>query len=114
MVQANYTRIGGLEVHPALATVVKNEVCAGTEISVDKFWKSFETLLREFSAKNESLLRKRDSIQAQIDAFHLERVGREWDAGEYTSFLANIGYIVPEVFFSVHYRACLLIYIVYF
>ena len=97
MTEVNYARIEGLDVHPALVAVVKNEVCEGTEISTGKFWSSFETLLREFTAKNESLLRKRDAIQAQIDAFHLERAGREWDAAEYASFLANIGYITPEV-----------------
>lgn len=96
MSEVRYTQVGGLEVHPALATAVKNEVCAGSEISEDQFWSSLEKLLRENTAKNESLLRKRDSIQAAIDAFHLERAGKEWDAGEYTSFLAHIGYIVPE------------------
>lgn len=96
MSEANYSRIGDLEIHPAFKSVVENEICKGTEISTSKFWKTLETLLKTFSDKNEALLRKRDSIQAQIDAFHLERVGRKWDAAEYTAFLTNIGYIVPE------------------
>lgn len=96
MSQARYTRIGELDIHPALEAVVENEICKGTEISSSKFWKTLETLLKTFSARNESLLKKRDSIQAQIDAYHLKNASKPWDAADYTAFLANIGYIVPE------------------
>lgn len=93
---ASYAKIGGLEVHPVLKGCVENEIIPGSGIAAGKFWKDLETLLREFTPKNFALLKKRDSIQAQIDAYLLERKGKEWDAGAYTSFLANIGYIVPE------------------
>jgi malate synthase len=43
-----------------------------------------------------ALLRKRDAIQARIDAYLLEHRGQKWDAGKYTAFLTSIGYIVPE------------------
>lgn len=93
---AQFLRIGGLEVHPVLKKCVETQIAPGTGVSADKFWASLETLLREFTPQNEALLKKRDAIQAQIDAWTLVREGKPWDQAEYATMLGQIGYVVPE------------------
>jgi malate synthase len=46
--------------------------------------------------RNKQLLEKREEMQRQIDAWHLERKGQKIDQGEYQAFLKEIGYLVPE------------------
>mmetsp|Transcript_582 Transcript_582/g.1502 ORF Transcript_582/g.1502 Transcript_582/m.1502 type:complete len:732 (-) Transcript_582:293-2488(-) len=92
---SNYVRIGGLQVHRALRKVLEEEIAPGTGISSSKVFESLEALLKEFAPQNEALLRKRDSIQAQIDSYCLAHKDN-FDASDYAAFLASIGYIVPE------------------
>ena len=42
------------------------------------------------------LLAKREALQAQIDAWHIERAGKPHDATAYKAFLTEIGYLGPE------------------
>lgn len=65
--------------HPVLKKCVEAQIAPGTGVSADKFWASLETILREFTPENEALLKKRDAIQAQIDAWTLMRQGKEND-----------------------------------
>jgi malate synthase len=51
---------------------------------------------RRFAPRNRALLEKRESLQAQIDAWHVERAGKPHRAAEYKAFLTEIGYLVPE------------------
>jgi len=41
-------------------------------------------------------LAKREALQAQIDAWHVERAGKPHDPAAYKAFLTDIGYLVPE------------------
>jgi len=93
---SRYSKVGGLLVHDALKKVVETEIAPGTGISSGAFWTSLEKILTEFSPENESLLRKRDAIQAQIDSWCLAHQGSKFDSGAYTAFLGSIGYLVPE------------------
>jgi len=86
----------GLKVDAALAAFVENEVIAPLGRDADAFWQGFSALLDTFVPKNRALLAKRDALQAQIDAWHVERAGKPIDAGEYRAFLNEIGYLVPE------------------
>ncbi|MBA4052569.1 MAG: malate synthase G, partial [Erythrobacter sp.] len=63
---------------------------------VDAFWQGFAALLADFAPRNRALLAKRESLQAQIDAWHSERAGKPHDAAAYKAFLTEIGYLVPE------------------
>ena len=93
---SSYVTLGPIKVHQTLQQTVEKEILPGTNVSPAQFWKSLGTVLTEFGPRNEALLRKRDAIQAKIDAYLLENKSKPWDAGKYTAFLAQIGYIVPS------------------
>ena len=104
---ATYDTIGTLKVHKVLRAVVENEIAPGTGVDSKKFFSSLEKLINKFFSRNEALLRKRDAIQAQIDAYHLDRVGTKIDHADYAAFLARIGYIVPEGPVSSFFTKCI-------
>ena len=107
MALRNYDTIGTLKVHKVLRAVVENEIAPGTGVDSKKFFSSLEKLINKFFSRNEALLRKRDAIQAQIDAYHLDRVGTKIDHADYAAFLARIGYIVPEGPVSSFFTKCI-------
>ncbi len=90
------TMIGGLQVATELYDLVKNEITPGTGVSAESVWQLLEHIITELGPKNRTLLQKREDIQAQIDAWHLERQGQEHDPVAYKRFLTDIGYLVPE------------------
>ncbi|MCA0978007.1 malate synthase G [Qipengyuania flava] len=92
----HYVTRAGIEIDPALATFVENDVLPPLGRDVDGFWQGLADLLGEFAPRNAALLAKREELQAKIDAWHLERKGQRHDAGAYRAFLEDIGYLVPE------------------
>ncbi|MBU7580572.1 MAG: malate synthase G [Porphyrobacter sp.] len=90
------TNRAGVSIDLPLATFLESEVLAPLGRDVDAFWQGFAALLAEFAPRNRALLAKRDSLQAQIDAWHTERAGKPHDAAAYKAFLTEIGYLVPE------------------
>ena len=92
----NRIEIGNLKIDNALYALVKNEIAPGTGIDADSFWTAFDEIVKELAPENRLLLEKRDFLQQQIDAWHLERKGELIDHEAYSAFLADIGYLVPE------------------
>jgi malate synthase len=90
------TTRAGLRVDSRLASFLENEVLGPLGRDVGAFWQGFAALLADFAPRNRALLVKRDSLQAQIDAWHVERAGRPHDPAAYKTFLTEIGYLVPE------------------
>ena len=86
----------GLQVDSRLAQFIETRALPGTGISAEDFWAGLSGLVHELGPKNRALLETRDAIQAQIDAWHVERRGQPHDAAAYTAFLKEIGYLVPE------------------
>lgn len=86
----------GLQVDVRLVDFIEGKALPGTDISQGQFWKGLSDLVHGMGDKNRSLLQKREDIQGQIDAWHLERKGQEFDFAEYKSFLTDIGYLVPQ------------------
>ena len=84
---------GALTVSPILKDFLENEVLNGLDINASQFWNAFEKILEEFTPRNKELLDERESIQKQIDAWHIERKGQPINKEEYKDFLKNIGYI---------------------
>ncbi len=85
-----------IAVDARLATLLETEVLGPLGRDVDAFWRGFAALLAEFAPRNRALLEKRESLQAQIDAWHTGRAGKPHDAAAYKAFLTEIGYLVPE------------------
>jgi malate synthase len=87
---------GGLSVATVLYDFVNQEALPGTGLDTTKFWDGFGALLKKFAATNAELLAKRDTLQAQIDAWHLTQKGQPFDAEAYEAFLREIGYLLPD------------------
>ncbi|MFT6023866.1 MAG: malate synthase [Ascidiaceihabitans sp.] len=85
-----------LRVAPELATFIETAALPGTGVDVDAFWTGFSKLVHERGPQNRGLLEKREAIQAQVDAWHVEHRGANHDAAAYKAFLQEIGYLVPE------------------
>ena len=86
----------GLQVDAVLARFVEDEALPGTGIEAGAFWTGFAALLAEFAPRNRALLAKREELQAKIDAWHVARRGQPHDHRAYKTFLAEIGYLLPE------------------
>jgi malate synthase len=87
----------GLAVDIRLANFLEEKALPHSGVSAETFWAGFAQLLADMTPKNRALLAKRDAIQEQIDGWHRARRGQAHDHMEYKAFLAEIGYIVPEV-----------------
>jgi malate synthase len=87
---------GGMQVARTLYEFVNHEAIPGTGIQDTVFWQGFGALIRDLAPQNKALLDRRDLLQRQIDAWHLERRGKATDLGAYTEFLRGIGYLQPE------------------
>ena len=87
---------GGLHVSKELDNFLREELVTGINIQPSLFWKSLESILDTFGPKNIELLTKRDSLQEQIDNWHIQRKDQDHNAAEYKSFLKEIGYLLEE------------------
>ncbi|MDE0315741.1 MAG: malate synthase G [Candidatus Poribacteria bacterium] len=92
----NRIGIGNLKIDQNLYVLVRDEIAPGTGIDADSFWDAFDKIVEEFAPENRLLLEKRDTLQQQIDAWHLERKNEPIDHEAYTAFLTDIGYLVSE------------------
>ena len=93
-------KVDAVEVDKLLYDFVSREVLPGTGVDEKAFWRGFSSLLQRFSPRNAALLGKRDRLQAQIDAWHLEHPGPGFDPARYKAHLTEIGYLVdaPQTF----------------
>ena len=89
-------QIGGLQVAKVLHELVQSEVLPGLGIEADAFWASLEHCVDVFGPRNRALIEKRETLQQQIDEWHLHRAGLLHDATGYREFLESIGYLLPE------------------
>ena len=86
----------GLHVAPVLKAFMETEALPGTGVEPARFWEAMERVLRELAPANAALLKKRDDLQAQIDAWHRAHPAKPVDLAAYTAFLQQIGYLLPE------------------
>ncbi|WP_294136500.1 malate synthase G [Sphingobium sp.] len=86
----------GLQVAASLADFIDSQALPGTGIAPDAFWAGAADIVARFTPDNIALLRKRDTIQAQIDSWHEQRAGQPHDRVAYQAFLRDIGYLVAE------------------
>ena len=91
-----YIKKGSLSVSTDLESFLRSEVLPGLDLSEEHFWTSLEKIINEFSPKNKTLLGIRESMQEQIDAWHLANPGQEKNLDIYKNFLKEIGYLLEE------------------
>ena len=53
-------------------------------------------LIHDLAPRNKALLAKRDTLQSQIDGWHIAHRSKPRDQGAYEAFLREIGYLAPE------------------
>jgi malate synthase len=85
-----------LKIDKGLYDFVNDEAIPDSGIEAQEFWKGFAALVRALAPRNAELLRKRDELQAKIDAWHRQNPGPDFDPAKYKSFLSEIGYLVKE------------------
>jgi malate synthase len=90
------TTRAGIAIDSRLADFLETEVLSPLGRDAGAFWQGFAALLGDFAPRNRALLAKRESLQAEIDAWHTARAGQPHDAAAYKAFLTQIGYLVPE------------------
>ena len=86
----------GLQVAASLAAFIDDQALPGTGIEPEAFWAGTADIFARFAPDNVALLRRRDTMQAQIDSWHEQRAGQPHDAAAYQAFLREIGYLVAE------------------
>ena len=84
-----------LSVDDTLHAFVETELLSGTGLDAGGFWTALERILADFTPRNRDLLRRRDDLQAQIDGWWRARKGLPVDIAEQTTFLLEIGYLLP-------------------
>ena len=92
----DHVAVGDLKIAPVLKAFIEDEALPGTGLSAEVFWPGLAKVVAEFAPRNKALLDQRDSLQAQIDAWHLANRGQAPDAAAYTQFLRDIGYLLPS------------------
>ena len=93
---ADYDLICGIEIDRDLRTFVELEALPGTGIEPGNFWFALAALLRDLTPENRRLLRKREDLQAAIDARNEALNGIAPDPAEEEAFLREIGYLVDS------------------
>ncbi len=88
--------VGEIQIDQALYDFVNQEALPGSGVEVHAFWKGFASLVTANSSRNAELLKRRDELQARIDAWHLQYPGPHFDRKKYTAFLREIGYLVAQ------------------
>ena len=85
----------GLKIAKPIYDLVTEQICPASGISPDVFWQNFASIVATYAPKNIKLLKKRDDLQSQIDAWHQNNQLAP-DFAAYKLFLQDIGYLVPE------------------
>ena len=93
---STYIDKGNLKVSKSLDVLINEKVCDSIEVTPKIFWDKFEEILNEFTPKNKALLEKRESLQKQIDEWHISKKGTDFDKEAYKDFLKEIGYLLEE------------------
>ncbi len=89
------TQVHRLQVATNLYRFVEEQVLPGTGIASADFWQGFDAIAHEFGPRNAALLKERDRLQAELDAWHKAHPGPIRDMAAYRAFLEKIGYLVP-------------------
>ena len=85
-----------LKVSEQLVEFIESKALPGSGVEADTFWSGLSDVVHQMGPRNPALLEKRETIQAQIDAWHVQHRNENHDAAAYKAFLQEIGYLVLE------------------
>ena len=88
--------VDNLTVEQSLFDFIENEVCEGLDISAKNMFQSLSDILSDLQDENTQLLKKRDSLQTQIDKWHIERRGKIHNHIAYKDFLKEKNLPIPK------------------
>jgi len=89
-------QVDHLAIDKVLYDFVNHDAMPGTGQQEQRFWSGFAALVESMEPRNTALLRRRDQLQEQIDAWHRRYPGAAFDHAQYKAHLLDIGYLVPE------------------
>jgi malate synthase len=90
-------RHGDIEIARILHDFVNEEALPGTGVSPDRFWDGAGRIINALAPKARALVAERTALQGAIDDWHKARRGQPHDPDAYRAFLADIGYLAPDV-----------------
>ena len=88
--------IDNLQIDKNFYNFIENDVLPGIDIEPSSFWTKLSILLTELVPLNKKLLEKRETLQKQIDQWHIENSGERFNFNEYKQFLKAINYIAKQ------------------
>ena len=91
-----YISFGSLSIAENLLNFVNDELLSDLDIQSDKFWTDFENAVNDLAPKNRHLLQKRDELQSKLDSWLEAHKSPGIESDQYTEFLQEIGYLLPE------------------
>ena len=91
----DYVQHGGIRIAKPLYDLVRDEIAPGTGVTPEAAWSLLDSVVQTLGPRNRALLAKRDSLQAQIDAWLSARRGTPLEHKATAAFLHEIGYLAP-------------------
>ncbi|MDR2212014.1 MAG: malate synthase G [Pseudomonadales bacterium] len=87
-----------LQIAQVLYDFIEKEAAPQSGIKPNEFWEALGKMVEILAPRNRALLRKRDELQAKIDAWHRDHSADYYQShrDEYKRFLQDISYLVPE------------------
>jgi len=86
----------GYQITESIYQLVEQEVIPDSGMSADDFWQACANIFDEFIPRNKQLLAFRETLQTQIDQWHLNSDNQPFCQKAYQEFLTEIGYLIPE------------------
>ncbi|WP_183092184.1 malate synthase G [Nocardioides stalactiti] len=88
--------VSGLQVAAELHAFVRDEALPGSGLEEQAFWDGVAAILADLAPRNRALLARREELQGQLDAWHVDHPGPVTDPAVYEAMLRDIGYLVDE------------------
>ncbi len=94
--QVKYITLNRLKIAENLVSFVRDELLQDLNITPEKFWSGFDSIIYELAEKNKNLINIREDLQKKIDNWHIKNIGVEIKIEEYKKFLKEINYLKDE------------------
>ena len=91
-----YVKLENLSISQDLYNFINKEALPDLDVTEKNFWQGLSKVAHELAPKNKELLKIRKRMQMDIDRWHLENYEKEFNIGQYKSYLEKIGYLKKE------------------